>query len=252
MKNIRQALVQCLEASGGSGIPLPVSTPSSSVVNQLLDLGILDEEAFLSQLATRIGLGYVPTPLPDSADAPEMKRMLPPRVALKHRLLPLKIEDSEGAAKKLIVASFDPFDLIGRQAVARDVEVPVRWQIAPRKRILNAMRDFYGVGADTFEEILKGRDVDGADLEQRDEANIIFGAVIDDEMGDEVRITVVAAGFERWDDAASARRGASAAERPAAAESRTSVINDVFADADDDDDSLFDGDDDFDVPSFLK
>jgi cell division protein FtsZ len=83
------------------------------------------------------------------------------------------------------------------------------------------------------------------------EANIIFGAVIDDEMGDEVRITVVAAGFERWDDAASARRGGSAAERPAAAESRTSVINDVFADADDDD-SLFDGDDDFDVPSFLK
>ena len=32
------------------------------------------------------------------------------------------------------------------------------------------------------------------------EANIIFGAVIDDEMGDEVRVTVIAAGFERWDD----------------------------------------------------
>src|SRR5262245_12915858 len=32
------------------------------------------------------------------------------------------------------------------------------------------------------------------------EANIIFGAVIDDEMGDEVRVTVIAAGFERWDE----------------------------------------------------
>ena len=32
------------------------------------------------------------------------------------------------------------------------------------------------------------------------EANIIFGAVIDDELGDEVRITVIAAGFERWDE----------------------------------------------------
>ena len=31
------------------------------------------------------------------------------------------------------------------------------------------------------------------------DANIIFGAVIDDEMGDEVRVTVIAAGFERWD-----------------------------------------------------
>ena len=89
MKNVRQALVQCLEASGGAGIPLPMATPSSSVVGQLLDLGTLDEEAFLSQLAARVGLGYIPTPVPDSADAPELKRLLPPRVALKHRLLPL-------------------------------------------------------------------------------------------------------------------------------------------------------------------
>ncbi len=172
MKNIRQALVQCLEASGGSGIPLPTSTPSSSVVQQLLDLGTLDEESFLSHLAARVGLGFVATPVPDSADAPEMKRLMPPRVALKHRLLPIKI-DGEGPGKKLVIAAFDPFDLIARQAVAREVDTPVRWELAPRKRLLNAMRDFYGVGADTFEEILKGRDIDGADLEQRDEANII-------------------------------------------------------------------------------
>ncbi len=33
------------------------------------------------------------------------------------------------------------------------------------------------------------------------DANIIFGTVIDDEMGDEVRITVIAAGFDRVDGA---------------------------------------------------
>src|SRR5487761_14542 len=32
------------------------------------------------------------------------------------------------------------------------------------------------------------------------DANIIFGQVIDDSMGDEVRVTVIAAGFERWED----------------------------------------------------
>src|SRR5215217_5202303 len=32
------------------------------------------------------------------------------------------------------------------------------------------------------------------------DANIIFGAVIDDAMGDEVRVTVIAAGFDRWDE----------------------------------------------------
>ena len=33
------------------------------------------------------------------------------------------------------------------------------------------------------------------------DANIIFGTVIDDELGDHVRVTVIAAGFERWTDA---------------------------------------------------
>ena len=32
------------------------------------------------------------------------------------------------------------------------------------------------------------------------DANIIFGQVIDDAMGDEVRVTVIAAGFDRWDE----------------------------------------------------
>jgi cell division protein FtsZ len=111
------------------------------------------------------------------------------------------------------------------------------------------------------------------------EANIIFGAVIDDEMGDEVRVTVIAAGFERWDDggkAPAARpraeaergRGGRSADRgerserggreERAAEKSSSrrdrdwprdepSISDVFADED-----FLDGDDDFDVPSFLR
>jgi cell division protein FtsZ len=85
------------------------------------------------------------------------------------------------------------------------------------------------------------------------DANIIFGAVIDDEMGDEIRVTVIAAGFDRWDDA----RDTKAA--PAPATSRTAPapgprtnrderpIADVFADVDDTDEP-----DEFDVPDFLK
>jgi cell division protein FtsZ len=79
------------------------------------------------------------------------------------------------------------------------------------------------------------------------EANIIFGAVIDDEMGDEVRVTVIAAGFERWDDGR---------KKPERASSLSKMLGDdvdvadVFAEAEED--PLEDGDDDFDVPSFLK
>ena len=39
------------------------------------------------------------------------------------------------------------------------------------------------------------------------DANIIFGQVIDEGMGDEVRVTVIAAGFDRVDGAAAQTRG---------------------------------------------
>jgi cell division protein FtsZ len=39
------------------------------------------------------------------------------------------------------------------------------------------------------------------------DANIIFGAVIDDALGDEVRVTVIAAGFDRTSEQAAAEAG---------------------------------------------
>jgi cell division protein FtsZ len=70
------------------------------------------------------------------------------------------------------------------------------------------------------------------------DANIIAGMVIDDAMGDEVRVTVIAAGFDRWEEGKA--RGGKDAPRGLALED------------DDADEDLDDGDDDFDVPSFLK
>ena len=163
-----------MEAAGGVGMTLPSVSASTSMVNTLLDTGALDEESFLSNLAGGLELPWIQLPLPDSADAPELKRLMPARVALKHRLLPLSIVSEEGRThKKITIATCDPFDLVARQSVARDVDAAVRWCLAPRKRLLTALRDFYGVGADVFDEILKGREVDAADFEQRDEANII-------------------------------------------------------------------------------
>jgi cell division protein FtsZ len=82
------------------------------------------------------------------------------------------------------------------------------------------------------------------------DANIIFGAVIDDEMGDEVRVTVIAAGFDRWEqkeEGAKPKSGTTSSDQSPSS-SRGTFGGDAFGDADDDDE----GDDDFDVPSFLK
>jgi len=110
------------------------------------------------------------------------------------------------------------------------------------------------------------------------DANIIFGTVIDDEMGDEVRVTVIAAGFDRWDEkvgregrrpapgpdapgpdderaprpTARGERRPERGERPDRPE-RPPRRADLFADDDRDRDRDRDrGDDEFDVPSFLK
>jgi cell division protein FtsZ len=87
------------------------------------------------------------------------------------------------------------------------------------------------------------------------DANIIFGAVIDDEMDDEVRVTVIAAGFERWEDGG---RAAGSSTSPNGDEPSHLLGDeppvrtvDIFADAPEDELDLGD-DDEFDVPSFLR
>src|SRR6187200_2884432 len=80
------------------------------------------------------------------------------------------------------------------------------------------------------------------------DANIIFGTVIDDEMGDEVKVTVIAAGFDRWDSAALGKPGREG--RRDRDHDVPTTAKELFASEEEED--LLAGDDDFDVPSFLK
>ena len=76
------------------------------------------------------------------------------------------------------------------------------------------------------------------------DALIIFGTVVDDEMGDEVRVTVISAGFDRTDSVTAPMSD----PQPRTSPTR---ITELFGDVEDAD-PLADDDDDFDVPSFLK
>ncbi len=83
------------------------------------------------------------------------------------------------------------------------------------------------------------------------DANIIFGSVIDDSLEEEVRVTVIAAGFERWES------GEYEADQDAAVQQEKSHTGaseerarDIFNGVDDDDIGLEEAE--FDVPSFLK
>lgn len=72
------------------------------------------------------------------------------------------------------------------------------------------------------------------------DANIIFGATIDDSLGDEIRITVIAAGFDRGDAGRTVTRRA---------EPELGLRDEPSSPSPFDDEE---GDEDFDVPEFLR
>ena len=99
------------------------------------------------------------------------------------------------------------------------------------------------------------------------DANIIFGAVVDDALGDEVRVTVVAAGFDKLTPNGESRfesRLSKLLEEPdrgvaaAPAESLPSILaddetDDVFTNAEAEPVAVsFDAEEDLDIPDFLK
>ena len=87
------------------------------------------------------------------------------------------------------------------------------------------------------------------------DANIIFGAVVDDTLGDEVRVTVIAAGFDRWgqreaEEISSSRRRRSSRSRPSAR--RRSRVSSAGRAEPEEKRLVFDADETLDIPSFLR
>jgi cell division protein FtsZ len=82
------------------------------------------------------------------------------------------------------------------------------------------------------------------------DANIILGAVVDDTLGDEVRVTVIAAGFDRW-----GQREAEQLVQPDEQIFSSPLEREEPAPRRDDEERehlVFDAEEDLDIPSFLR
>ena len=138
----------------------------SSMLRALLDNAELDETGFYRELTEKF---HLPWGGADIAKAtPELRAKLPARIALRYQLLPVGVENDQ-----LTLLTYDPFDLLARQAVAEAVPQRVRYEVYTRKGILPALRQVYGIGAETFEELLEGRDSDELDQVRGDEVNVL-------------------------------------------------------------------------------
>ena len=144
-----------------------------SPLDDILDTEVVDEEPYMKTLANSLGLHWLED-IPSPSEALPLRKICGPQVALRHRILPVEFEGSdEHGPRRLVIATYDPFNIAARQAAVQAVEIPITWRMASRRRVHDGLRRLYGVGADTFEQILEGRDLDYDNLEQGDEASVI-------------------------------------------------------------------------------
>ena len=144
-----------------------------SPLDDILDTEVVDEEPYMKTLANSLGLHWLED-IPSPSEALPLRKVCGPQVALRHRILPVEFEGSdEHGTRRLVIATYDPFNIAARQAAVQAVEIPITWRMASRRRVHDGLRRLYGVGADTFEQILEGRDLDYDNLEQGDEASVI-------------------------------------------------------------------------------
>jgi type II secretory ATPase GspE/PulE/Tfp pilus assembly ATPase PilB-like protein len=156
-----------LDEEAWKKLPEPVfGEASRDRISRVVDSGLVVEEEFFQALAKRTGLPWFSDLSTEAAVfAPGA---LAARLALRHHVIPLRNgEDS------LTLACYDPFDHVARSAIRQNIDGKINFVLAPRTLILAGIREHYGVGAETFEELLEGREESGIDADHDQEVNVL-------------------------------------------------------------------------------
>ncbi|WP_395737782.1 GspE/PulE family protein [Prosthecobacter sp.] len=149
----------------------------TSFVDAVLDCEGVRERDFLTALAKTLSLPWWEPKEEEEQAEQGLRRLLPAEIALRHRLLPVFTEETKGdeggeSERTLHIATFDPLSLVAHQRVAASLSMPVVWHVGQRTRIVEGLQKLYGLGADTFEKILRGRADWGAE-DLRDEVTVL-------------------------------------------------------------------------------
>src|SRR3954466_11874126 len=147
-----QSLINLLLESGVSSseqaAELATNLNGGSWVSQVLDSGKVDEQRFLAAIGKFFRVPIV------SKNEKKIDRttlsILPSRFVFQHQILPIETKENS-----IVLATYDLFNSLGRQLAAQLLKKPAEWVLVPRAQLLRAMKTLYGVGAETFDEILK-------------------------------------------------------------------------------------------------
>src|SRR5580698_474603 len=106
------------------------------------------EEAFLQDLAKALDWPYID--LGKTEVSAEARKKISTKVAFQYAVLPIKFDNG-----RLTVAVSNPFDAAMQGAVQFDARVPVEYGLATHTEIDKSLKKFYGVGAETLDEMAK-------------------------------------------------------------------------------------------------
>jgi type II secretion system protein E len=118
------------------------------------------EDIFLQKLAAAIGWPFID--LHKHTVPPEARNKISTKVAFQYSVLPAAVNGG-----MLQLAASDPFDAAMMNAVRFDAQMPVEFALAPKSEIEKSLKKYYGVGAETLDELGEGEalDLDIADKE---------------------------------------------------------------------------------------
>ncbi len=108
----------------------------------------LSEEAFLQQLAGVLKWPFVD--LKKQSVPIEAKNKISTKVAFQYYAVPTDFQNGT-----LQVAVCNPFDTAMLNSVQFDAKMPVQFALAPKTEIDKALKKYYGVGAETLDELAK-------------------------------------------------------------------------------------------------
>ena len=107
------------------------------------------EDVFLQRLALALGWPYLD--LPKLTIETAVRSKISTKVAFQYSVLPTVLENGV-----LQVVASDPFDASMMSAVRFDAKMPVTFALASKTEIEKALKKYYGVGAETLDEMAEG------------------------------------------------------------------------------------------------
>jgi general secretion pathway protein E len=149
-----KSIVDLLIASGiesrDEATQLAQNMNGGSWTAQVLDSGKVDEQRFLSVIGNFFRAPVISLD-PKTIDRKTLS-ILPSRFVFQHHILPLEVKEHS-----VVLGTYDLFNSLGRQLAGQLLKKPAEWVLVPRAQLLRAMKTLYGVGAETFDEILKSK-----------------------------------------------------------------------------------------------